>query len=92
MFDEEITCDEIMRKDGLGVLDIAIDKKRNQLTTEGFDVSKHEVNGKLLSLCTYCGKDNSKLGVILSTIMVIIGLLLIGRAHRMQEKIGPWDS
>jgi hypothetical protein len=86
-FSSEMTCDEVMQEKGIGVLDVANDKKRNDLIARGFDVSKYETGGKLLSLCTYCGKDNSRLGVLLSVVMVILGVSLVVTAHKMQKRV-----
>jgi hypothetical protein len=85
-FSSKMTCDELVQEEAVGVLDFANDKKRADLIENGFDVSKHEANGRFLSLCTHCGKGNSLLGIILSGIMIIIGALLVMVANRIQHK------
>jgi hypothetical protein len=85
-FSSETTCDEAMKEEAVGILDFANDKKRADLTNNGFDVSQYEKNSKFLSLCTYCGRSNSRTGVILSSIMVILGASLIVASIRIEKK------
>ena len=90
MFSDEITCEEVMSRSGIGVLSIANNKKRSDFINSGFDVSSHEANGRFLALCTYCGRSNSLTGAILSAIMVVIGVLLIVGANRMQKRMAQF--
>jgi hypothetical protein len=87
MFSDELTCDEVLNRNGIGVLSIANNKKRSDFINSGFDISSHEANGKFLALCTYCGRSNSLIRVILSVFMVVIGALLVVGANRMQKRM-----
>jgi hypothetical protein len=76
IFSSKMTCDEIIKEEAVGVLDFANNRKHAYITENGFDVSLHETNGAFLSLCTYCGKEDSRGGVIISGFMAIMGIYL----------------
>lgn len=92
IFDREKTCDEIKAEAGIGVLDVASTKKRNDLIANGFAVSEYERNGVFLSLCTYCGRENSRLGVIVSSILILIGIWLLRIANKTEREQKLWST
>lgn len=80
LFGGKKDCKAIAQNEIPGVLDVDVLTKNGRLylplTKSGFDVSLHEKNGTLLSLCTYCGRNNSLTGVALSVIVFIMGIFL----------------
>ena len=85
-FPRKMTCDEVAQEKAVGILDFANNAQRADVTSLGFDLSKYEKNSKFLSLCTYCGTSNSRTGVIIASIMVIIGVSLIVASNRLKKK------
>jgi hypothetical protein len=85
-FSQKMTCDEVAHEKAVGILDFANSAQRADVTSLGFDLSKYETNSKFLSLCTYCGTNNSRTGVIIASIMVIIGASLIVASNKLEKK------
>jgi len=80
LFGGKKDCKVIRQNEVAGVLDVAVDRKSRSLYSllaeNGFDIALHEKNGTLLSLCTYCGRENSLIGIILSVIFLGSGIFL----------------
>ena len=85
-FSRKMTCTEVAREKAVGILDFANRAQRADVTSLGFDLSKYEKNGRFLSLCTYCGTSNSRTGVIIASIMVVIGASLVAASYHLEKK------
>ena len=81
LFNGKKDCNTVAQSEIAGVLDVGVKGTDGatllkSLTESGFDVAFHEKNGTLLLLCTYCGRENSLLGIVLSLFFLISGILL----------------
>ena len=81
LFNGKKDCKAVAQSEIAGVLDVGVKGTDGttllkSLSESGIDVAFHEKNGSLLLLCTYCGRENSMLGVALSLLFLIIGILL----------------
>jgi hypothetical protein len=85
-FPRNMTCDEITHTKAVGILDFANNAQRTDLISLGFDLSKYEKNSMFLSFCTYCGVSNSRIGVVIASIMVVIGAALLVASGRLEKK------
>ncbi len=81
LFNGKKECEAVVKSEVSGVLDVGVKGTdgatlSRSLTESGVDVSFHEKNGTFLFLCTYCGRENSSLGLVLSLFFLISGIML----------------
>ncbi len=81
MFNGKKDCKAVAQREIAGVLDVGVKGTdgatlSKSLTDSGIDVAFHEKNGTLLLLCTYCGRENSSLGIVLSLFLLVSGIIL----------------
>ncbi|MBN1698541.1 MAG: hypothetical protein JW881_13585 [Spirochaetales bacterium] len=67
-----------------GVVKLINDIKYGNILRDGMEVPDRE---KLYYLCTFCGPDNSRLGVIISIVFVCAGLALVVLAVLIMKKV-----
>jgi hypothetical protein len=90
-YDRRITCKQIADLQPVGRLD-KIEKGRRAFLSNFLDFSKYGSPSVIFEICTYCGKFNSQLGVVLGTIMGLLTVLFFEKsvvqfspAYRMFE-------
>jgi hypothetical protein len=81
LFSGKKDCKTATQGEVAGVFEVSVKgtngaKLYQLLADDGFDVAIHKTNGTLLSLCTFCGRKNSLIGVALSAIFLAMGVLL----------------
>jgi hypothetical protein len=81
LFGGEKDCKSVTQNKVAGVLDVGVKGTDGAtlykaLTEDGVDVALYENNGRLLSFCTFCGRQNSLIGVVLSIIFLASGIFL----------------
>ena len=73
-FDEKITCEDLIEKRPTGRLSKFV--QRQFIYISNFiDFSRYESNTIFLSLCTYCGRSNSQIGLVVGIVFLVLGLL-----------------
>ncbi len=72
-FDEEKTCQELQGFQPAGRLD-EFARREFTYTANYIDFSRYGPNASLLSLCTYCGRQNSQLGIAMGIALALFGL------------------
>jgi len=75
-FSSRVTCAELADGTVEGVLRRMSGGVYERLPERGFDLTRYIDADVRLSLCTYCGRGNSMLGMILGVIFVPLGLSL----------------
>ena len=76
IFSSQVTCADLPDGAVEGVLRRMSEGVYERLPERGFDLADYADAETRLSLCTYCGRDNSMLAVILGAIFVPLGLSL----------------
>ena len=75
-FSYRVTCEDLPDGAVDGMLRRMSEGVYERLPERGFDLADHADADTRLSLCTYCGRGNSALGVILGAIFVPLGLAI----------------
>jgi len=75
-YSDPVSCSNLADGAVVGVLRPMFDGVYERLPDRGFDLTDYADADTRLSLCTYCGRGNSKLGVIIGAIFVPLGLSL----------------
>ncbi len=58
----------------------------DRLDDTGFNLARYGNASERIALCTYCGPGNSKVGVIISAVMVALGLALYPMCLRLRRE------
>ena len=66
----DVTCSDLGPTEVTGVLRPLSQGEYDRLDDTGFDLARYGNATQQIALCTYCGPGNSKVGVILSAVMV----------------------
>lgn len=82
LFGSKADCKAVMKNEIAGVLEVGVKGTDGAtlyklLTENGIDVALHEKNGTLVGFCTFCGRENSLIGFVLSTIFFALGIFLV---------------
>jgi hypothetical protein len=92
-YDRKITCKQMADLQPVGRLD-KIEKGRRAFLSNFLDFSKYGSPSVIFEICTYCGKFNSRLGVVFGTIIGLLTVLFFEKsvvqffpAYRMFETI-----
>ena len=72
-FDKKVTCEELTGFHPTGRLDKFVDREF-VYTSNYINFSNYEQMTSFLSLCAYCGRDNSQLGVLMGIFFALLGL------------------
>jgi predicted outer membrane lipoprotein len=75
-FSDRLACEDIVAGTAAGILRRMSDGVYERLSPRGFDLAGYADVEARVSLCAFCGRRNSLLGVILAAIFVPIGLLM----------------
>ncbi|MEZ4768313.1 MAG: hypothetical protein R2844_07795, partial [Caldilineales bacterium] len=72
----DLSCGDLDPVAATGVLRLMGEGEVARLDERGFDLARYSPAATPVALCTFCGRGNSRLGVILGAVMVVIGLSL----------------
>jgi len=72
-FDKKVTCEELTGTQPTGRLDEFVDREV-LYTSKYINFSNYEHMISFLSLCAYCGRENSQLGIIMGIFFALLGL------------------
>ena len=97
----DLSCGDLDPVAATGVLRLMGEGEVARLDDRGFDLARFSPDATRVALCTFCGRGNSRLGVVLSAVMVVIGLSLYPlclyenrrRARKQRALLGerePW--
>jgi hypothetical protein len=89
--DEEITnLEDLDAEPKIGVISQINDTRYAVLKTNGLVLPEND--GRLFSLCTYCGKANAQYGLIAALFFLVLGLPLLIIAVRLRVKNKSWKQ
>jgi hypothetical protein len=86
IFSAPVTCVDLDGRTAEGVLSRMGDGFYERLSERGFDLTDYAVADARVHLCTYCGRGNSMLAIILAAIFVPIGLLMYPLCRYLQKE------
>lgn len=72
-FDEQITCEELRDVEPVGSLSNFVDRQFIYVSNY-IDFSKYGEAVSFLHMCAYCGRGNSRLGVGMGIVFIVLGL------------------
>ena len=79
-----LACDELPRSNLTGILSAVNPARYEHLSESGFNLLNYQNSTTRLFICTYCGRNNSTLGVIICTIFSLIGLSMYPASLRLR--------
>jgi hypothetical protein len=79
-FDHSIRCREVAKAPLIGVVEPMASKRAADLRAAGLSLPT-DAPLRTLEVCSSCGKDNARLGVLICSVLVLVGLALYPLRH-----------
>jgi hypothetical protein len=73
-FDDKISCDEIQKELPAGRISHFMERQYIYVSNH-IDLASYAADTTILHICSYCGRSNSQIGIVVGFLFLVVGLL-----------------